>query len=122
MGAFETALMQRFPAPFSVYRRACRREKVRPGVPWFWMQSYPHFAFLPVRQTAVGATRLRFVQSVLLMLARDYTLHNIQSIAFAPLGNPDEWREIQPMITQWLGSLHIPVVVYAEYQAGVGAE
>lgn len=122
LGAFETALMQRYPAPFSVYRRACRKGKIHPGDPWLWTESYPHLAFLTVRQTSVGATRLRFVQSALLTLARDYQLFNIKSIAFAPLGNTIEWSEIQPMITRWLGSMGIPVVVYAAYQAGVAAE
>lgn len=122
MGDFEAAVMRRYPAPFSVYRRACNKGKIRAGEPWFWRESHPHLIFLPIRQSSVGATRLRFVQSVLLSLARDYRLWNLQSIAFAPLGNIYEWSEIQPMITQWLGNVDIPIVVYENYQAGIPAE
>src|SRR5262245_26385965 len=78
-GEFDMALMQVYPAPFSTYQRRCRQEKHKAGTLWLWYDSQPGLIFLTVRESSVGATRLRYVQSVLMSLARDYPLHGIHS-------------------------------------------
>ena len=74
-----------------------------------------------MRDSSVGATRLRYVQKVLITIARDYTLYNMPSLAIAPLGNQYERSEIEALYHTWLKHTALPVVVYQAYQAGVAA-
>lgn len=122
LGDFETALMQQEPAAFASYQRRGRKTHYQPGTIWPWYQSKPFLFFLVIRQSSVGATRLRYVQSVLLTLARDYRLYNIKSLAIAPLGNDYERPEIITLIEQWLGNIDLPVIAYTDYDAGKRAD
>ena len=123
LGAFETALFQRNPAAFANFQRQCRKGRVQPGTYWLWREAKPSLAFLVIRNSSVGAARLRYVQSVLLALARDYRREQMQSLAIAPLGHTsEEWPEIRPMIDQWLDPTALSVMVYDAYIAGVRAE
>jgi hypothetical protein len=78
--------------------------------------------FMVVRESSVGATRLRHVQAVMLTLARDFRREGITNLAIAPLGNHYEWPEIKLVIDTWLGDLPLPVVVYDGYLPGVQAD
>ncbi len=122
LGALESAAMQRYPAAFSAYQKQCRRERIKTGTYWLWPESTPSLMFLAVRESSVGAVRLRFAQSVMLTLARDYGRENIHSLAIAPLGSKQEWPEIKKVIEQWLGQSALSVVVYEEYLPGVRAD
>jgi len=122
LGAFETAAFLRYPTPFAVYQRRCRQGKHISGTFWPWYESRPTLLFCTVRESSVGATRLRYVQSVLMALARDHTLYNIHTLALAPIGNSYERPEILPLIEMWLGKSSLSVVVYTQYQAGVIAD
>ncbi len=122
LGALESAALQRYPAAFSVYQKQCRRERIETGTYWLWRESTPSLMFLVVRESSVSAARLRFVQSAMLTLARDYGRENIQSLAIAPLGNQYEWPEIKKVIEQWLGQSALSVVVYEKYLPGVQAD
>lgn len=121
-GAFDMALMQQYPAPFSTYQRRCRQDKHKAGTLWLWSEAQPGLMFLTVRESSVGATRLRYVQSVLMSLARDYPLYGIRSLAIAPLGNEFERAEIQSLFDTWFGNIALPVVAYTEYVPGVQAD
>jgi len=122
LGPFETAALIRYPAPFASYQRRCRQGKQVSGTFWMWYDAKPSLLFCTVRESSVGATRLRYVQSILMAIARDYTLYNIRGLALAPIGNAYERPEILPLIEIWLGKIALPVVVYTEYQAGVIAD
>ncbi|MCU0512512.1 MAG: hypothetical protein MUE40_08060 [Anaerolineae bacterium] len=115
-------LMQQYPAPFATYQRRCAAGKHRPGTLWLWSDSQPGLIFLTVRETSTGATRLRYVQSVLLTLARDYALYGLHSLALCPLGNPFEQAEIQRLIEVWLSPAALPVWVYTPAGPGAAAE
>lgn len=122
LGAFETAALYQHPAPFATYQRRCRQGKQVAGTFWPWFDTRPSLLFCTVRESSVGATRLRYVQSILMALARDYSLYNMRGLAIAPLGNAYERAEILPLMEMWLGKSTLPVVVYTEYQAGKQAE
>jgi hypothetical protein len=122
LGAFETAALIRFPAPFATYQRRCRQGKHISGTFWAWYDAKPSLLFCTVRESSVGATRLRYVQSIFMAIARDYTLYNIHGLALAPIGNGYERPEILPLIETWFGKIALPVVVYTEYVAGVTAD
>jgi hypothetical protein len=121
LGNLETELLNRYPAPFSVFRRQCKTGRVETGTFWLWHESTPSLAFLVIRESSVGATRLRYVQSALLALARDYSLESIHSIAIAPLGHLQEWPEILRLLESWLNPLPIPIIVYQTYLPGIQA-
>jgi hypothetical protein len=121
-GKFDTALMSRYPAAFSLFRKQCRKDRIRPGTIWFWRESLPALGFMVVRESSSSATRLRHVQSAILTLARDYRLERVESLAIAPLGNQYEWPEIRQLVDTWLGKSPFPVVVYDSYLPGVQAD
>lgn len=119
LGALETHLMQQYAPAFSAYTRRARQGKQKPGTWWLWTETRPKLAFLTIRDSSVGATRLRYVQSVLMTLARDYPMYQVQSLAIAPLGNSYERDEINKLAAQWLAGLTLPITLYTAYIPGV---
>ena len=75
-----------------------------------------------VRQSAYGATRIRYVQSIVMNFVRDYQLYHIQSLAIIRLGTQLEYEEFEPIFQQWLAPLPIPIVIYDGYEQGVKAD
>lgn len=112
LGAVELALLQRYPAPFSMYARQCRNGRIQAGGYWLWTESRPRLIFLTVRTSSVGATRLRYVQAALMALARDAQLYRIASLAIAPLGNAYEWSQMLTIIERWFAQAPYTVIVY----------
>src|SRR5688572_5602376 len=86
-----TVLLDKFPPAFASFARQCRAGRVKPGQFWLWTESQPRLLFLAVRESPVGMTRIRYVESVALTLARDYPLYNLTSLALIPPGTPHEW-------------------------------
>lgn len=117
-----TALLTAYPAAFASYAKQCRNDRIKAGTPWLWYDAQPVLCFLPIRESSVGITRLRYVESVLLILARDYRLYSIRSIAFAPLLDGVEWAAFKPVFDQWLRPSQLPAVVYERYIPGVRAD
>ena len=117
-----TALLTRYPAAFASYGKLCRQGRIQPGMIWFWRETKPALAFMVVRETPVGATRLRYVDAVMMALARDYRRENIRSVALAPLGADHEADAIHDVIERWLAKSALPVIAYTGYQPGVAAE
>ncbi len=117
-----TALLLRYPTAFASYGKQCRQGRIKPGMTWLWYETKPALAFMVVRETPVGATRLRHVEAVLMALARDYRVDNIRSLALAPLGADFEAAAIREVIDRWLAKSSLPVVAYSAYQPGLAAE
>lgn len=117
-----TALLLRYPAAFASYHKQCRQGRIKPGSTWLWYESKPALAFMVVRETPVGATRLRHVDAVIMALARDYRIENIHAIALAPLGANHELSATKEIIDRWLTKVALSVVAYTGYQPGVDAE
>jgi hypothetical protein len=92
------------------------------GAYWLWRDSIPRLMFMTVRDSAVGATRLRYVQSIAMTLARDYRLEGLKSLAIAPLGNAYEWTEIMQVLEGWLKRTRLEIVIYEAYEPGVAAD
>jgi hypothetical protein len=121
-GILDMAVLRRYPAALSVYQRRCRQQKHAAGTVWLWQDNRPRLLILTVRETATGITRLRYVQAVLMTLARDYALYGITSLAIAPIGNHYEKSEILKLYPIWLGKTKLPVFVYTEYAPNIAAE
>jgi len=122
LGTLEMTLLNRFPAAFATYGKNCRSRRIKAGEFWLWRESQPQLAFLVIRETSVGATRLRFVESVMMMLARDYRLHGITSLAIAPLAYYLEWAALKPAVDYWLRTCPMAIVIYENYVPGLAAE
>jgi hypothetical protein len=122
VGALPTRLLDLYPAAFATYRKQCLNRRIKPGAFWIWRESQPALGFLVIRESSVGATRVRFVESVVMTLARDYRLHGLTSLALAPLGDPLEWDALRPVVDHWLSRCPLPVVVYEQYIPGVVGE
>jgi hypothetical protein len=112
LGTFETRLMQTYAPAFSVYQKQCRSGRIKAGNMWFWRESKPQLMFMVVRDSSVGATRLRYVQAIAIQIAQEYPLLGIKSLAIAPLGNPYEWDEIRQVLTMWLSKSKLDVMIY----------
>jgi hypothetical protein len=121
-GALETRLLDRFPAAFATFRKQCQSGRIQPGAIWTWRDSNPHLAFLVVRASSLGTLRPRFVDSVMLLLARDYRLYGFDSLAIAPLCDSREWPSLRPVLDYWLSDCLLPVTVYEQYVQGVVGE
>jgi len=117
-----TALLTHYPAAFARYGKLCHQGRIQAGMTWFWYESKPALAFMVVRETPVGATRLRQVDAVMMALARDYRSQNIRSVALAPLGADHENAAISEVIERWLSKVSLPVIAYTEYEPGLAAE
>lgn len=122
VGALETLLLNRYPAAFATYGKRCRADKIKSGSLWIWRETQPMLGFMVVRDSAVGATRLRYVENIALTLARDFQREGITSIAIAPFWDALEWMTFKPIIDYWLGRCALPCVVYEQYVVGLTAE
>jgi hypothetical protein len=122
MDALSMRLMREFPPAFSTYVQGCRRGKQNGGDLFFWTQSKPKLLFLTVRDSSVGATRLRHVQKCLMTIARDYKRYNMQSLALVPIGNIYERPEIKPLYETCFNKIALPVVIYENYEQDVAAD
>lgn len=120
--ALVTALRTRFPAAFASYEKQCRQGRIQPGTIWFWRESMPALALMVVRETPVGAARLRYVDAAIMTLARDYRLEGISGIAIAPLGAAHENTAISEIVARWLAKTALSVTLYTAYQPGEAAE
>lgn len=112
-------LSQTFPAMFATFKRQARKGKLKAGTTWQWNENTPRFNIWLVRESPFGATRIRYVQSIVMGFVRDYQLYDIRSLAIIRPGNVYEYEEFAPILEQWLDPLPIPVVVYDGYEAGV---
>lgn len=120
--ALNQHLMQKFPTAFSSYVQRCRRNKQDGGDLFIWTQTKPQLVFLTVRDSSVGATRLRHMQKCLMTIARDYKHYNMKSLALVPIGNTHERPEIIPLYETWFNKITLPVIIYENYEAGLAAD
>lgn len=112
LGDFETRIANLYPAAVAMFQRRARAGKHPAGTFWQWHESQPRLLFLSARDSSVSPVRLRHIQQLFLTLARDYTLYNINSLAIAPLGTPQEQPDIVSIAQMWLAPGALPVTLY----------
>lgn len=115
-------LLQNHPAMFSVFKRQMGKDKLKAGETWHWNESTPRFQFWLIRESPFGATRIRYVQSIVMSFVRDYQLQDIESLAIIRPGNDLEYEEFKPILAQWLDPLPIPIILYETYEPMVKAD
>ena len=114
VSGLETRLYDAYPSAFASFRKQCNSDRIKPGMLWMWREAQFNLLFLVVRESSVGMTRMRYVENVLMTIARDYPLYGLTSIALAPLGNKEEWVLLRPVVDYWLKAIPLPVAVYEE--------
>ena len=115
-------LYQSYPAMFSLFRRQAHKGNIKSGTVWQWNETRPNFALWIIRESPFGATRIRYVQSIVMSFVRDYQLYNITSLALIRPGTDIEYEELYPILEQWLNPLPIPIVLYEAYEEGIKAD
>jgi hypothetical protein len=121
-GALETLLYSRYPTAFAAYRKSCRAGKITTGTLWLWRETQPSLGIMVVRESAGGTTRLRYLENIVLTLARDYRRDGLTSLALVAPGAPADWPTLKPVIQHWLAKSLLPVTVYERYLPGIAAE
>lgn len=121
-GALETLLHNRYPTALAAYRKNCRAGKVRTGTLWLFRETQPALGVMVVRESAGGTTRLRFLEAVVMTLARDYQRDGLTSLAMVAPGGREDWPTLKPVVEYWLHKCALPVTVYEDYLPGVAAE
>jgi len=79
---------------------------------WSWSESLPRLLFLTVRESSVGATRLRYVEAALMTITREYYYYDLQSVALAPLTGKEDWPSMRPVVDYCLSACPLEIVVY----------
>ncbi len=116
VGGLETRLYDLYPAAFASFRKQCKSERIKPGMLWLWREAQINLMFLVVRESSVGMTRMRFVETALMTIARDYPLYGLTSLAIAPLGTQEEWSLLRPVVDYWMKACPLPVDVYEKIE------
>lgn len=119
VGKFDLELQNHYPAALSTFRKQCNTGRIKAGSIWMWRESKPQLAFMVVRESSVGSTRQRFVESVVMTVARDASLYGLTSLAIAPLANAEEWAALKPVLDYWLKAASLAIEVYEHYLPGV---
>jgi hypothetical protein len=125
VGPFDTDLLTRYPSAFASFAKRARHAATAPraGQYWLWRESLPQLLLLLVRDTPHGILRPRYVESALMLLARDYPLERLTTLAIAPLTDPHDPAAplYHTLIETWLQPLPLRTVGY-HYRAGVAGE
>jgi O-acetyl-ADP-ribose deacetylase (regulator of RNase III) len=128
-------LRERFPAMYKDFRHYCQSTHVKPGELWAWSGVGPDG---PIQIVALltqdggyeqgnkpGRARADSVNHALKNLHKWIEQEKPAAVALPRLatgvGGMD-WKDVSPMIKQHLGTLKVPVLVYAEYHKGVEAK
>ncbi len=131
------ALRERWPALVKDYRHDTHSRGINTGEIWTWVGVQENAG---VRRIANLITQNTFgqgptaksdratienVRASLQNLAKFVGQEGISSVALPRLATGVgglDWEDVKPLVTQYLGGLNIPVIVYTTYQKGVAAD
>ncbi len=126
------ALHEKFPALHKDFHHWCSQTHPKPGEAWMWggpggvrvvnlitqEGGYGHGA-------RPGPASVKHVRDSLRALVKMAEAEGFTSVALPRVATGVgglEWSEVWPVVAERLGSLAIPVYVYAEYHAGQPAD
>lgn len=116
------AFGDRYPVFVGECLRRGRARTLTPGTVWIWREARPWLAALIVRETPQGATRLRYVESALLAIVRQWEDEQLHSLALLRLGDAGEWPQVRLLLEHTLAGFAARIIVYEDHQPGVDAE
>jgi hypothetical protein len=120
--ALYATLHDRCPVFVSECRKHGRAGTLTPGTVWTWHDGVPWVVGMVVRETPQGATRLRYVEAVMLNLYKNRERDGLLSLAVMRLGDDTEWPSLRPVVETYLNQLELPALIYEEYLPGIAAE
>jgi O-acetyl-ADP-ribose deacetylase (regulator of RNase III) len=122
------SLRERWPAMYKDFRHYCHTRAPRPGGLWSWagadgqrlislltQAAPPHAGGHPVPAS------LENVNHCLRALHKEILDEGIESVAITRLATGVgglDWKDVEPLIANHLGSLQIPIYVYTGYHPG----
>jgi O-acetyl-ADP-ribose deacetylase (regulator of RNase III) len=124
-------LREHWPAMVKDYRHWCHNTHPKPGVAWMWgtvgrkriinllTQEPPHG-----HHQHPGKAHLEHINHALKALHQLIGNEGITSLALPRLATGVgglDWGDVEPLIKKHLGTLKIPVYIYAQYEQGVQA-
>ncbi|MBK9270794.1 MAG: macro domain-containing protein [Saprospiraceae bacterium] len=122
------SLRQDYPSLYKDFRHYCQTYHPKTGDVWLWQASDRKKIFNlltqdppPSDHSHPGRASLSAVRHCLRSLANQMIKENIQSLALPKLATGVgalDWDKVKPIILEQLGSLHIPVYVYAKFIKG----
>jgi O-acetyl-ADP-ribose deacetylase (regulator of RNase III) len=125
------ALREHAPSMYKDFRHYCKTQHPKAGSLWAWVGADGRRIVSLFTQEAAyhpgerpGRATVANVNHSLHELRQFIERENVTSIALPKLATGVgglSWDDVRPAIEKHLGSLHIPVIVYATYHAGQAA-
>lgn len=126
-------LRERWPAMYKDFRHYCQSQHPKPGTLWAWMGADGTRVVSLFTQEGApghhggnpGPATLQHAGHALRALNKLAREEKFTSIALPRLATGVgrlAWDEVRPLITQHIGELGIPVLVYVTYHAGQPAD
>jgi O-acetyl-ADP-ribose deacetylase (regulator of RNase III) len=131
------ALRERWPSLVKDYRHDTHSKAISVGEMWAWTgvqegSGVRRIANLVTQDTLgqgpaakPGKASIENVRAALQSLAKFIRRERITSVSLPRLATGVgglEWNDVDPLITQYLGDLNVPVIVYSIYRKDVKAD
>jgi len=125
-------LRDNWPAMYKDFRHYCQSQHPKPGSLWAWMGAdgkrvvnlfTQESAYRPGEKP--GRATVQHVGHALRSLRQLIDAEKFSSIALPRLATGVgglDWGDVRPLLTQHLGDLAIPVIVYTTYHANQAAQ
>ena len=119
-----------FPENFKVYKSACERKKLHPGMMLVCdlnrFENPKYVINFPTKRHWKGKSKIEDIESGLKALVEEVNQHNIRSIAIPPLGcglGGLKWEQVKPMIQNAFENLlDVHVLLYEPAGSPVAKE
>lgn len=109
---------KRFPESYKVYRAACKRGELRPGIVLFvpGQKGEPNILHFPTKNHWRGRSQLEWIAAGLDCLRDHYTVWGLARIAMPQIGcglGGLDWQDVRPLIEERFADepLHIMISV-----------
>jgi hypothetical protein len=116
------ALQTRYPTAFAAFGKQARQDRIQIGTLWTWRDTRPALGFMVVRESPYGTTRVRHVEAIAMMLARDHQREQITSMALVLPGMAYDAPTMCAALERWIAKIALPIVVYTDYAPNVRAD
>lgn len=107
---------KRYPNSYMVYRDACSRRELRPGIVLFvrGTNGEPDVLHFPTKNHWKEPSRLSWIKTGLEFIKKNYEKWGLRSIAMPQIGcglGGLNWQQVKPLIESILGSDELNVIV-----------
>ena len=125
------ALRENYPAMAKDFRHYCHLENPKSGHAWMWAGPGQIIINLMTQEAPAdkkahpGKASTKHLGHALQELRKIVAKENITSLALPKLATGVgglNWNDVEPLITQHLGDLGIPVIIYETYHKGEKAK